>query len=320
MNFEKIPPVETPKELLDIAFRKAREKVTKKDFKGKPAERARDKGRVKIDISAGYIQSRLRKSMKDFPSFDHLPEFYVKLIDLTLDLGALKKSLAALNWAEGKILFFQRTYSKKVSAAREYETIQKQTKEFYGRVSSVLKQIKNNIEYLNECRKIMKTYPDIKDRFTVCLYGFPNVGKSTLLNKLTGTNAKTAAYSFTTKSINCGFLDGESPKKETAIQVLDVPGTLARKEKMNLIELQAELVLEELANLVVYVFDATETFPLKDQIKLYQKAKKKRPTIAYLSKQDILSKEQFSEFSKTLPEVEVISFEKLREQILSKRR
>ena len=80
MNFEKIPPVETPKQLLDIAFRKAREKVTKKQFKGKPVDRARDKARVKIDISGGYLQSRLRKAIKDFPSFDHLPDFYIKLI------------------------------------------------------------------------------------------------------------------------------------------------------------------------------------------------------------------------------------------------
>ncbi len=319
MNFEKIPPLETPKQLLDIAFRKAREKVNNKEFKGKPVDRARDKAQVKIDMSAGYLQSRLRKGLKDYPSLDHLPEFYLKLLDLTLDVGALKKSLGALNWAEGKVLFFQKMYSKKISGAREYETVQRQLKEFYGRVSSVLKQIKNNIEYLNESRRIMKTYPDIKDRFTVCLYGFPNVGKSTLLNSLAKTKAKTASYSFTTTSINCGFLDGESPKADDSIQILDVPGTLARKEKMNIIELQAELVIEELANLVVYVFDMTEPFPLEDQKKLYTKIKKKRPTVVYLSKQDLLTGEQKNKFTEetNLP---IISIEKIREEILSKAR
>ena len=319
MNFEKIPPLETPKQLLDIAFRKAREKVNNKEFKGRPVDRARDKARVKIDMSSGYLQSRLRKAIKDYPSLDHLPNFYIKLLKLTLDIVALKKSLAALNWAEGKVLFFQRMYSKKIMSAREYETVQKQLKEYFGRVSSVTKQVRNNIEYLNESRRIMKTYPDIKERYTVCLYGFPNVGKSTLLNQLAKTKAKTAGYSFTTISINCGFLDGKNPKKEDSIQILDVPGTLARKEKMNLIELQAELVIEELANLVVYVFDLTEPFPFKDQVKLYNKIKKKRLVVAYLSKQDLLTEEQKRKFSEEMG-LPILSIEQIREQILSKAR
>ena len=82
------------------------------------------------------------------------------------------------------------------------------------------------------------------------------------------------------------------------IQIIDVPGTLARKEKMNNVEKQAELVLNEIADIVIYVFDLSEqiAFSLDKQKKLYQNIKNKKKVIIYLSKQDIIEKEVISAF------------------------
>lgn len=56
----------------------------------------------------------------------------------------------------------------------------------------------------------------------VALIGFPSVGKSTLLSKLTGTESSVAAYEYTTLTAIPGVLDIDGAK----VQLLDLPGII----------------------------------------------------------------------------------------------
>lgn len=301
MNFQYLKTIEDSKFFIDLAFRKANEKASimrgTKKFKGTRLDKSKKIEILKIDVIREVIVERLLGILKAFPDLEGLPEFYNELVKCTIDYPALKKSLGALNWAKQKTIDMHKDYSQKIRKCKSPEKINDYRREFYGRISSFLKQISKALKFLENARRAMKQYPAIKTGVkTIAIAGFPNVGKTTLLFKLTGSKPDIQPYAFTTKGINVGYIMEGTKKK---VQVLDTPGTLNRFDKMNSIEKVAFLALKLLAEKIIYVFDLTEPYPLDDQVKLYKKIKEiKKPLIIYLSKTDILEKEVVERFCK----------------------
>lgn len=254
---------------------------------GDKTSRIRTAEYEKIKIFGNEIRTKFEGITKNFPSIDSIPEFYQELVRNSLDYNLLKKSLGAVAWVSQEIIKLSEEFQRKIKHSKNEIEIKKIMNSYYGRASSIVKQIRNNLAYIEESRRVMKDFPAIKtDLFTVAITGFPNIGKSTLLSRITPAKPEIKAYAFTTKGLNLGY----SKYGINKVQFIDTPGVLAR-EKKNAIEEQAYLVLKYVANLIVYVIDLTEPYPIKIQERLLKELKDyDKSIIVYLSKTDIIDK------------------------------
>jgi hypothetical protein len=93
---------------------------------------------------------------------------------------------------------------------------------------------------------------------TIALVGFPSVGKSTLINKLTNASSEVAAYDFTTVTA----IPGMMKYKDAQLQIIDLPGIIddASKGKGKGTEV---LGAARNADLIVIILDAKKTEKLE---------------------------------------------------------
>jgi len=318
MNFQDLICIEPYQKHLDVAFHQAKTRVDSKIKKIRGKDRISRKKNIEIErlkIAKDVLNQRLSKIVTVFPRINDLPKFYVELIKCTTEYGEIKKALAGINWAAKTVVDIFKKYEANIRKTQDIKTIERLKKEFFGRVSSVLKQIGKQMLFLEEARKIMKNYPSVKQNIkTIAIVGFPNVGKTTLLYKLTGSKPEINEYAFTTKGINVSYIKDKKGKRQ--VQLLDTPGTLDRFEKMNNIEKQAYLAIKYCAEELIYVFDITEPYPMKDQEKLLRKTKEeKKKVYIYLSKTDILKKEDVEKFKE---KHQILDSKELKKKVLPK--
>jgi nucleolar GTP-binding protein len=104
-----------------------------------------------------------------------------------------------------------------------YLIISQKFEVFHFRMATIVKRQAQSLQYLEQVRQHLSRLPSIDPNTrTLLICGYPNVGKSSFLNKITRADVEVQPYAFTTKSLYVGHTD----YKYLRWQVVDTPGIL----------------------------------------------------------------------------------------------
>ena len=241
---------------------------------------------IRIKTYDKVFAERLKKVYKNFPNIEELPPYLKELLELKigsdrlkLALGRIKSVLRALEGIRDDILF-------KIRKARSRNELKALRRQYLARVYEVLRDIEEDLRLVSRAKKELRRLPPLRDdRPTIVLAGFPNVGKSSLLKALTGSEPEIAPYPFTTKRLLLGhFSDGYR-----LIQVIDTPGVLDRPvEKMKQEEKDAIVSMKYFADVIVFILDPFQDLESQRNLLNYLKGILQKPLIVVVGKADLL--------------------------------
>ncbi|MDD1730600.1 MAG: nucleolar GTP-binding protein [Methanosaeta sp. NSM2] len=272
--YEQLPTVPTSEELLNKSFRRA--------------SRAKDNESM-VQNAGNILSDNLSNLIRKFPSFENMPPFYREMADIIAGVDRIRISLSRLGWASRQIRQISKEYVAQIKRSRGLDTTPAR-KSAFGRFSSVMRSIEKDLLFLNETRNLLRKMPTIDPAMpTILIAGYPNVGKSSFIVRITGARPEIASYPFTTR----GIFVGHFQRGEQRYQVVDTPGLLDRPmEERNDIERQTVAALSHLQGVVVYILDPSEHcgYPLQSQLSLAEDLKNwiGLPMLIVANKADIL--------------------------------
>ena len=243
-NFKNIPIIQKVNELIDTILSKTQSKTPTVTHPGYKITRIRKFYMRKVRFTEDTIVEKLDGIVKNFPKLDDIHPFYADMINILYDKDHYKLALGSVNTAKNICQKIASDYVKLLKYGDSLYRCKQLKVAALGRMMTTLKKLNSSFNYLEEVRKHLSRFPSIDPtERTLILAGFPNVGKSSFMNKITYADSEVQAYHFTTQSL---FV-GHTYYKNIRWQVIDTPGILDRTlEQRNIIEMQTITALAHL--------------------------------------------------------------------------
>ncbi|KAJ3327536.1 Nucleolar GTP-binding protein 1 [Blyttiomyces sp. JEL0837] len=302
-NFKKVQVVPTAMDFIDVVLSKIQRKTPTVVHPNYQISRIRQFYLKKVKFAQDCFDEKLQQILDDFPKLDEIHPFYADLMNVLYDKDHYKLALGQLNTAKHLIDNVARDYARLLKFGDSLFRCKQLKKAALGRMATIMKRQKDSLAYLEQVRQHLARLPSIDPTTrTLLVCGYPNVGKSSFMNKMTRAEVEVQPYAFTTKSLFVGHMD----YKNLRWQVIDTPGILDHPlEQRNTIEMQSITALAHLRTAVLFFIDLSEQcgYTVKEQCSLFNSIKPlfaNKPTLLVVSKIDVCSYETCSDADRAM--------------------
>ena len=289
-NFKNIPIIPKVNELIDTILSRTQSKTPTVTHPGYKITRIRKFYMRKVRFTEDTIVEKLCGIIKGFPKLDDIHPFYADMINILYDKDHYKLALGTVNTAKNICQKLAGDYVKLLKYGDSLYRCKQLKVAALGRMMTALKKLGSSFNYLEEVRKHLSRFPSIDPtERTLILAGFPNVGKSSFMNKITYADSEVQDYHFTTQSL---FV-GHTYYKNIRWQVIDTPGILDRTlEQRNIIEMQTITALAHLDACILFFIDVSENcgYSIAQQVSLFDSIRplfKNKPLVIIANKTDL---------------------------------
>ncbi|KAA0061017.1 nucleolar GTP-binding protein 1-like [Cucumis melo var. makuwa] len=297
-NFKKITVVPNGKDFIDIILSRTQRQTPTVVHKGYAISRLRQFYMRKVKYTQTNFHEKLSTIIDEFPRLDDIHPFYGDLLHVLYNKDHYKLALGQVNTARNLISKIAKDYVKLLKYGDSLYRCKCLKVAALGRMCTVIKRIGPSLAYLEQIRQHMARLPSIDPNTrTILICGYPNVGKSSFINKITRADVDVQPYAFTTKSLFVGHTD----YKYLRYQVIDTPGILDRPfEDRNIIEMCSITALAHLRAAVLFFLDISGScgYTIAQQAALFHSIKSlfmNKPLIIVCNKTDLQPLDGISE-------------------------
>ena len=145
--------------------------------------------------------TRWSRSSRDLRKFSTNSRLFTGDPDILYGIDNIKKALGAVGWAAKHTKMVGNQLAVQSKKAEDTTVLRKRA---VARLASMVHQIDKHLWFLMRFRNVLREAPHVEDAFTTVIAGYPNVGNSSFIRRVSSAEPQVALYRSRQRALSSG--------------------------------------------------------------------------------------------------------------------